>query len=108
MPRFLHSWASTVQDASLSNAPRQALTRFGSFAGFEIARGNGGLLGLLSLSALDAITVRAYNGNTPVGSSTGASLLGGGVLAGVGGKTLVGFKPTAAFNKIRIEIEWVL
>jgi hypothetical protein len=89
----------TVQRTTAGTYP------LGSFAGFEIARNNGGLLGLLSLSALDAITVRAYNGNTPVGSSTGASLLTGGVLAGVGGKTLVGFKPTAAFNKIRIEID---
>ncbi len=88
----------TVKRTTAGNFPAKV------FAGFEIARNNSGLLGLLSLSALNAITVRAYNGTTLVGSSTGAALLGGGVLAGVGGKTLVGFKPTAAFNKVRIEI----
>lgn len=89
----------TVQRSTAGTFP------IGTFAGFEIARNSGGILGLLSLSALDAITIRAFNGNTPAGSSTGASLLGGGVLAGVGGKTLVGFKPTGAFNRVSIEID---
>lgn len=74
----------------------------GTFAGFEIAKDNSGLLDVLSLSALNAITVEAYNGSTLVGSSSGASLLNGGVVAGSSGKTTVGFKPTGAFNKIRI------
>jgi hypothetical protein len=75
-----------------------------TFAGFEISNDGSGLLGLLSLAALNNITVTAYNGSTPVGSVTGASLLGGGVLSGPGGKTVVGFKPTAAFNRISITI----
>ncbi|MDH7461760.1 T9SS type A sorting domain-containing protein [Chitinophagaceae bacterium 26-R-25] len=74
----------------------------GTFAGFEIAKDNSGLLDVLSLSALDAISVEAYNGSTFVSSSSGAALLNGGIVAGTGSKTTVGFKPTAAFNKIRI------
>lgn len=76
----------------------------GTFAGFEIAKDNGGLLDVLSLSALNAVTVEAYNGTTLVGSSSGAALLNGGVLAGTSGKTTIGFKPSDAFNKIRIAV----
>ncbi len=75
-----------------------------SFAGFEIARENGGLLGLLDVSALDAITIRAFNGTTEVGSQSAASLLNAGVLSGTGGKTVLGFKPTAQYNRLVFEV----
>ncbi|WP_184171511.1 hypothetical protein [Rhabdobacter roseus] len=75
-----------------------------SFAGFEIARDNNGLLGLLDVSALGGITVRAFNGTTEVGAISGAALLNVGLLTGTGGRTVIGFRPSAQYNRLVFEV----
>ncbi len=73
----------------------------GTFGGFVIAREGG----LVDVNLLPAITVTLYDGTTQVASQTGAALLGAGVLTVTGGKTIVGFKSPAAFNRIKITID---
>ena len=72
----------------------------GTFGGFVIQREGG----LVDVGLLSAITVKLFNGTTEVGSRTGAALASAGVLTLTGGKTVVGFKSTAAFNRIQISI----
>jgi hypothetical protein len=72
----------------------------GTFGGFVIQREGG----LVDVGLLSAITVKLFNGTTEVGGRTGAALASAGVLTLTGGKTVVGFKSTAAFNRIQISI----
>lgn len=72
----------------------------GTFGGFVIQKEGG----LLEAGVLPAITINLYNGTTLVASQTGNALAGAGVLTVSGGKTVVGFKSPAAFNRIQISI----
>lgn len=76
----------------------------GTYAGFIVEKQSG----LLQLGLLSAITVKAYNGNTFVGSETGAALLGAGLLSGGNGRTAVGFYPSNSFDRIVFEIDYGL
>ncbi|HVE60572.1 MAG TPA: T9SS type A sorting domain-containing protein [Chitinophagaceae bacterium] len=73
----------------------------GTFGGFAIAKEGG----LVDVNLLPAITISLYNGTTLVASQSGTALLGAGVLTLTEGKTVVGFKSTAAFNRIKINID---
>ena len=75
-----------------------------SFAGFEIARDDSGILGLLDTVQLGGITIRAFNGTTEVDSQTGTNLLNAGLLTSTGGRTIVGFRPDAAFDRLVFEV----
>lgn len=88
--------------------PLSSTAQAGTFAGFEVSGDASGLLGLLSLSLLDNITVEAYNNTTLIGSASGAALLEAGILAGPSGRTIIGFKPTGSFNRISITIQNVI
>ena len=74
--------------------------RRGTFAGFAIQK----VGSVLDVDVLGAITIRAYNGTTLVGTATGASLAGAGLLSNQGAPSVVGFAPAAGFNRIQIEI----
>jgi hypothetical protein len=73
----------------------------GTFGGFVIQKEGG----LLDVGVLPAITINLYNGTTLVASQSGAALASAGVLTVTGGKTIVGFKSPAAFNRIQISID---
>ncbi len=75
-----------------------------SFAGFEIARDDSGILGSLDTAQLGAITIRAFNGTTEVDSLTGPDLLNAGLLTSTGGRTIVGFRPDEAFDRLVFEV----
>ncbi len=72
----------------------------GTFGGFVIQKEGG----LIDVNLLNAVTIKLFNGTTEVGSRTGAALASAGLLTVAGGKTVVGFKSTAAFNRIQISI----
>lgn len=73
----------------------------GTFGGFVIQKDGG----LLDVGVLPAITISLYNGTTLVASQSGNSLAAAGVLTVTGGKTIVGFKSPAQFNRIQISID---
>ncbi len=73
----------------------------GTFGGFVIEKDGA----LLNVNVLNAITVSLYNGTTLVSSQTGVALLPAGVLNTSTGRTVVGLKATAPFNRIRINID---
>ena len=76
----------------------------GTFAGFVIEKQSG----LIEAGLLSAITVSAYSGTTLVGSESGAALLGASLLSGGSGRSIVGFSPTAAFNRLVLDVNFGL
>ncbi|MGM9508007.1 hypothetical protein ACS5NO_09775 [Larkinella sp. GY13] len=69
-----------------------------TFAGFHISKTGS----LIALGLLDAITIKVYNGTTLVDESTSASLLGASVISGTTTRSVVGFYPDAAFDRIQL------
>lgn len=72
----------------------------GTFAGFVISRESS----LIDVGLLNNVVIRAYNNSTLVGSATASSLLAASVVGGGSNRNIVGFYPTAPFNRIQIEI----
>jgi hypothetical protein len=74
-----------------------------TFAGFHISKTGS----LVSLDLLNAITIKVYNGDgdDPVDVSTGASLLGASLISGSTAKSVIGFYPDAAFDRIQLVID---
>ncbi|RCR70131.1 hypothetical protein DUE52_07135 [Larkinella punicea] len=69
-----------------------------TFAGFHISKTGS----LIALGLLDAITIKVYNGTTLVDESTSASLLGASLISGTTTRSVVGFYPDAAFDRIQL------
>lgn len=76
----------------------------GTFAGFVIKENTS----ILGLNLLGGITIRTYNGATPVDVFSGASLLSAVALPGTTPTYQIGGRATLPFNRIRIEVSGVL
>ncbi|GAB3511548.1 hypothetical protein GCM10027442_21540 [Emticicia fontis] len=75
----------------------------GTFAGFVIKENNN----ILGLNLLGGITIRTYNGSTPVDVFSGTSLLSAVVLNTTAPTYQIGGRTTLPFNRIRIEVSGV-
>jgi uncharacterized repeat protein (TIGR01451 family)/gliding motility-associated-like protein len=71
----------------------------GTYVGYRIDTG-----GLLNVNLLGSITIRTYLNGALKETATGSSLLGLGLLNGVGNNYVVGFNTTKSFDAIEISI----